>query len=82
MSDARWPPPPPPPNGPGTAPGSLPPPPPPAPYGPAQQVYPPPPYGRGPEYASWGQRLGAFLLDGLIVGVPFWVLSFAAGLLV
>ncbi len=61
------PPPPPPPGG-----GGQPPPPPPP---PGQQ--PPPPGGwaepvgqPAPLYANFGQRLGALLLDGLIVGIP------------
>ncbi|PSK87372.1 putative RDD family membrane protein YckC [Murinocardiopsis flavida] len=38
-------------------------------YGQPQGGYPQqqPGYGYGPQYASWGARLGAYLLDGLIV---------------
>lgn len=74
-------PPPAPPPVPG-APGSLPQPPgapPPTPFG--QQPYPPQaPAGwasHGPALAGWGSRLGAWFIDGLILGVPIGIVVFA-----
>ena len=29
-----------------------------------------------PRYASWGQRAGALLLDGLVIVAPFFLLAF------
>ncbi len=46
------------------------------PPGPGYGAYPPPPY------ASWGARVGAYLIDRLIVGVPaaiFYGIGFAVG---
>ncbi|MGI9601865.1 MAG: RDD family protein [Acidimicrobiales bacterium] len=61
----------------------MPQPPAPAPFQPGfGQPYPPPGYGRHVTYASWGARLGAYLLDGLIVGVPFWILGLIVGAMV
>jgi uncharacterized RDD family membrane protein YckC len=43
---------------------------------------PPPPRGPGPAYASFWARLGALLLDGLIIGLVPWIAAavfFAAG---
>ncbi|WP_169978363.1 RDD family protein [Microbispora sp. H10836] len=61
-------------------------------YPPPQGSYPPPPAGGqyggaygapggypAPELAHWGLRVGAYLIDGLIVGVPVWILTFIAG---
>ncbi|WP_067819743.1 RDD family protein [Nocardia inohanensis] len=45
--------------------------------------YPPPGYGGPtPPYASWLQRVGAALVDGLIIGVPsgiLYIIGFAIG---
>lgn len=38
--------------------------------------YPPAGYGPPPPYASWLQRVGAAILDGLLVGIPAWILDF------
>ncbi|MFE3188929.1 RDD family protein [Nocardia sp. NPDC059240] len=35
--------------------------------------------GYGAQYASWGARVGAYLIDTLIIGVPAWILEFIAG---
>ncbi|MFI5775734.1 RDD family protein [Nocardia sp. NPDC051570] len=47
-------------------------------YGPPQPGYPPmpgyQPYGPVPPYASWAARVGATLIDGLIIGVPTIIL--------
>ncbi len=55
-------------------------------YGPPQGGYPPAPgyqpYGPPPPYAGWGARVGAALIDGLIIGVPaaiFYVLGIVVG---
>ncbi|MEV0895625.1 RDD family protein [Actinoplanes sp. NPDC049802] len=67
---------------------SYPPPPPNDPYG--NQVPPPPPYGGAPyggagaygapavNYANWGQRVGAYLIDNIIV-LPFGILGATLG---
>jgi uncharacterized RDD family membrane protein YckC len=31
-------------------------------------------YGYAPQYAGWGSRVGSYLLDALIVGVPYGIL--------
>lgn len=54
------------------------PPPPPSAYGPSNQWGGYQPYGAATSYASFGSRLGAFLLDGLITGIP---LAIVAGIL-
>jgi uncharacterized RDD family membrane protein YckC len=33
-----------------------------------------------PEYAGWGARLGAVLLDGILVSAPFFILGLVLGL--
>ncbi|GGN82671.1 hypothetical protein GCM10010112_60300 [Actinoplanes lobatus] len=66
---------------------SYPPPPPNDPYG--NQTPPPPPYGGAPyggapyggpavNYANWGQRVGAYLIDGIITA-PFGILASTLG---
>jgi uncharacterized RDD family membrane protein YckC len=45
--------------------------------------YPPPGYGPQPPYASWLQRVGATLVDGIIVGIPaliFYIIAFSVGM--
>ncbi len=68
------PPPPPPPGG-----GGFPPPPPPPAGGqpPSADGWAQPAAGVGPRHANFGQRLGALLLDGLILGVPIAILFVA-----
>jgi len=71
MSDYGTPPPPPPPP-----PGGFPPPPPPP---PPPGGFPQPGYGAapsGPPLASWIQRVGAYLLDYVLI-LPFAILQFA-----
>lgn len=34
-----------------------------------------------PDYASFWERLGAYVIDSIVVSVPIWVLSFVLGLL-
>ena len=38
------------------------------------------PRGFGPPYASWLQRVGAAVLDGLLIGIPAWILDFIGNL--
>ncbi|MFD6353773.1 RDD family protein [Nocardia tengchongensis] len=55
------------------------------PYGAPQPAYgaPQPGYapfgGYGAQYASWGARVGATIIDGLIFAVPAWILQIVAG---
>lgn len=45
--------------------------------------YPPPGYGPQPPYASWLQRVGAALIDGIIIGIPaliFYIIGFSVGM--
>ncbi|AXI77952.1 RDD family protein [Peterkaempfera bronchialis] len=56
-------------------------------YGYPQQQYPPSGYGYGqaygydnrPPYAGWGARVGSFLINGLISGVPMMICYFIGG---
>jgi uncharacterized RDD family membrane protein YckC len=63
-------------------PGGPPPPPDAYSYPPNPYAYPPQAYGYTPyggpqaQYAGFGARLGAFLIDGLILGVPLFALAY------
>jgi uncharacterized RDD family membrane protein YckC len=73
-----YPPPPPPPPAP--PPGGYPPPPPPPPpggYAPPTQAYAQP--APGGQYAGFGARLVAYLIDGLILGIPFAIIVILLG---
>jgi uncharacterized RDD family membrane protein YckC len=34
-----------------------------------------------PQYATFWERLGAYVIDSVVVGVPLWILSFVVGLM-
>jgi len=36
-------------------------------------------YGSAPDYASWFKRVGAYLIDGIIAGVPYFILAAIGG---
>lgn len=53
-------------------------------YGPQQGYGPPPGHGApqyygAPQYAGWGSRVGAYLIDIIIIGVPFAILNTIGG---